>query len=123
MTTGKITANLPSRSFDETQGFYHALGFDTVYRGDAWMILQLDGMMVEFFPHPDLDPGASWFSSSLRLPDIDALHARWSELSHWRPPFPRLAAPEAPEGDAPRMFAMIDPDGSLWRVMEAQTGQ
>ncbi len=123
MTTGKITANLPSRDFGITEVFYHALGFQTVYLGEGWMILDLNGMMVEFFPHPDLNPKESWFSASLRLPDIDTQHSQWSALDHWSQTndAPRLTAPMQANGDAPRMFAMIDPDGSLWRVMEGQT--
>lgn len=122
MTTGKITANLPSRDFERTETFYHALGFQTIYRGDGWMILALDGMMIEFFPHPDLNPKDSWFSASLRLPDIDAQHSQWTALDHWtQNDAPRLTEAMQAKDDAPRMFAMIDPDGSLWRVMEGQT--
>lgn len=123
MTAGKITANLPSRSFEKTETFYQALGFQTVYRGEGWMILELNGMMIEFFPHPELDPKDSWFSASLRLPDIDTQHSQWSILDHWASDgrSPRLTEPMQADGDAPQMFAMIDPDGSLWRVMEGQT--
>jgi hypothetical protein len=122
MTTGKITANLPSRDFGRTETFYHALGFQTIYRGDGWMIVDLNGMRVEFFPHPDLKPKDSWFSASLRLPGIDTQHSQWSALDHWTQNAPpRLIQPMQAKDDAPRMFAMIDPDGSLWRVMEGQT--
>ena len=117
---GKITANLPSRDFDKTEAFYHALGFQTVYRGDAWMIIQRSGMMVEFFPHPELNTQTSWFSASMRLADIDAMHREWAALGlpSDQNETPRLTEPFSLGGDAPRMFALIDPDGSLWRVME-----
>lgn len=121
MTTGKITANLPSRDFDVTEQFYATLGFRTAFRNDGWMILRRDGMTVEFFPHPDLVPGQSWFSACLRLPEIDSLHAEWHRATGLSGPpeaIPRLTDPfKLP--DAPRMFALIDPDGSLWRVLES----
>jgi catechol 2,3-dioxygenase-like lactoylglutathione lyase family enzyme len=56
MTAGRITANLPSRDFEATGRFYAMLGFRIDFRNDSWMILSRDGMSVEFFPHPDLDP-------------------------------------------------------------------
>jgi len=121
MTEGKITANLPSRDFGSTARFYATLGFGAAFRNDDWMILRRDGMSVEFFPHPDLDPRNSWFSACLRLPEIDGLHAEWraaTGLSGARDAVPRLTDPfKLPE--APRMFALVDPDGSLWRVMES----
>ena len=117
---GRITANLPSRDFGRTAEFYERLGFEPLYRDAGWMILARDGMMVEFFPHPELDPRESWFSACLRLPAIDDLHAAWSGLGLPTDPreIPRLTAPSGPNGNVPRMFALIDPDGSLWRVLE-----
>lgn len=117
---GRITANLPSRSFDATQAFYEGLGFRPAWRGDRWMILEKDGMTVEFFPHPELDPKESWFSACLRLPNIDALRDEWSQLglSNDATAFPRLTAITEATAAAPRMFCMVDPDGSLWRVIE-----
>jgi len=121
MTDGRITANLPSRDFDVTEVFYRRLGFGTRYRGDGWMALERDGMVVEFFPHPDLDPAQSWFSACMWLGDIDAMHAQWSAkgVATEGSELPRMAAhPFELGGDAPRMFTMHDPDGSLWRVLE-----
>lgn len=115
-----ITANLPSRDFDVTEAFYARLGFERVYRGDSWMILTWRGMQVEFFPHPGLDPGESWFSACLRLREIDPLYAEWAALDWPETPdgFGRLTEPFETGGDVPRMFVMHDPDGSLWRVLE-----
>ena len=122
MTTGQITANLPSRNFDATERFYATLGFQTDFRNDGWMILSRDGMTVEFFPHPDLDTGQSCFSACLRLPEIDGLHADWratTGLTGSHDAIPRLTDPFK-LADAPRMFALVDPDGSLWRVLESE---
>ncbi|MFC3615672.1 bleomycin resistance protein [Lutimaribacter marinistellae] len=120
MTTGRITANLPSRDFDQTEGFYARLGFKKTYRDDGWMILVRDGMQVEFFPHPELDHRSSWFSACLRLPDIAPVLDAWSSLDLPRDPaaIPRITDIMPARGPVPAMFAMIDPDGSLWRVIE-----
>lgn len=115
----RISANLPSRDFDATLAFYTRLGFTLGYRGDNWMILERDGQQVEFFPHPDLDPRQSWFSACLRGPDIDALFGEWSalDLPEDNQSIPRIGPPISLP-DAPRMFTLIDPDGTLWRVMD-----
>ncbi|WP_371226595.1 bleomycin resistance protein [Roseovarius sp. 2305UL8-3] len=115
-----ITANLPARDFGETQAFYHRLGFETLYRGDNWMIMTWHGHWLEFFPHPDLDPADSWFSACLRIADIDALHMEWAKLGLIvKEGFPRLGdSPFELGGDVPRMFTLHDPNGSLWRVLE-----
>ncbi len=121
MTSGQITANLPSRNFDVTERFYRTLGFEAAYRGDNWMILSREGMQVEFFAHPDLDPSDSWFSACMRLGDIDALLAEWRDLGipTEGSALPRMGAEPVEQGeDAPRMFVLLDPDGSLWRVIE-----
>lgn len=117
-----ITANLPARDFDETERFYAQLGFERIYRSDDWMILSRQGMQVEFFRHPDLKPEDSWFSACLRLPEIDALHRDWSSLDLPKEGIPRLTDPFCLTG-APRMFALVDPNGSLWRVMEHADGR
>lgn len=115
----RITANLPSSDFDRTEAFYAKLGFTRRFRNDGWMILEFDGALVEFFPHPDIDPKTSWFSACLRSADIDALHARFAEagLAIDKTSIPRLTAPFQLD-DAPRMFALVDEDGSLWRILE-----
>lgn len=120
MNQSRITANLPSRDFDATEAFYAALGFERAYRGDGWMILHFDGLLVEFFPHPDLDPKTSWFSAGLRTPAIAPIRDRWAAAGCWseETDIPRLTGITDPAGDVPGMFCMIDPDGSLWRIME-----
>jgi len=119
MSGARITANLPSRDFDATEAFYARLGFETAWRSEGWMILRFGDSQVEFFPHPELVPGESWFSACLRTGDLDALHARFSAAGLPAEPtsIPRLTGPVRPPG-APRMFALVDPDGSLWRVID-----
>lgn len=64
----RITANLPAISFDATEAFYTALGFETGFKDSGWMILTRRLLEIEFFAYPDLDPYASSFSACVRLP-------------------------------------------------------
>ena len=120
LALGQITANLPSRDFDTTLEFYRGLGFRLIWRADSWMVLSKEGMHIEFFPHPDLNPRDSWFSACLRMPEIDALHGEWSLLgiSTDSTAIPRLTAITDATAPVPRIFYLVDPDGSLWRVIE-----
>lgn len=114
----RITANLPSRDFAATAGFYGRLGFAETFRDDGWMILRRGDLLLEFFPHPDLDPRESRFSACVRVDDVDALHGDWATagIAVDDHSIPRLTGFFTP-GAAPRMFALVDPDGSLLRCM------
>lgn len=115
----RITANLPSRDFAATAAFYGRLGFGEGFRDAGWMILKRGGLVLEFFPHPELEPRANWFSACIRVDDPDALLADWRRagLSEDVTAIPRLTGFFKP-GAAPRMFALVDPDGSLLRVID-----
>jgi hypothetical protein len=117
--TDRITANLPSRNFGKTAEFYATLGFQTEYRDDHWMILKRGDLVVEFFLHPELDPWSSWFSGCIRVDDLDGLYAafRTAGLSENPRDIPRLTPP-VHRPPVPRMFALVDCDGSLWRCLE-----
>lgn len=112
----RITANLPARSFDETAAFYSALGFAVAFRDERWMILRRGNLEVEFFPHPELDPAASWFSACVRVGDADRLFAEWSEAGLPVSGIPRITVPTA-DGHGLRIFALVDLNGSLLRCM------
>jgi hypothetical protein len=114
----RITANLPSRDFDSTAAFYGRLGFEVGFRDDGWMILGRGDQQVEFFHHPELDPKTSWFSACIRVDDPQGLLTQWQKLgiSVDQGQIPRLTGFFKP-GNAPRMFALVDEDGSLLRVM------
>jgi catechol 2,3-dioxygenase-like lactoylglutathione lyase family enzyme len=119
MSGNRATANLPSSDFTATAEFYVKLGFDVAFRNEGWMILKRDGLELEFFPHPELDKQTSWFSACIRLDSIDTMLAEWQTvgLPGGKTDIPRLTdAFKLP--DAPRMFALVDPDGSLLRVLE-----
>lgn len=69
------TPNLPSRDFDATVAFYERLGFRLRFRDTGWMILEREGLVLEFLRHPELDPLTSWFSCCLRLDDLAGFYA------------------------------------------------
>lgn len=113
------TPNLPSRDFEKTSQFYSLLGFTESWRDKGWMILKRGTLTLEFFPHPELDPLASWFSCCLRLDDLDAFYAVCTQagIPEGCKGQPRLHPPE----DQPwglRMGAFVDPDGTLVRMIQ-----
>ena len=90
------TPNLPSRDFEATSQFYAKLGFEETWRDRGWMILKRDGLALEFFPYPDLDPLESSFGSCLRLDDVAAFYetCRDAGIPEARAGQPRLKAPQ-----------------------------
>ena len=119
MPTVRVTANLPSRDFDATIAFYGRLGFSVSFGNAGWLSLRRGTLELEFFPHPELEASTSWFSACNRVADINALLGEWQALGLSDAPdtIPRLTgALERP--DAPRMFVLIDNDGSLLRCLE-----
>ena len=119
MPGDRITANLPSRDFAATAAFYGALGFTQGFRDDGWMIMTRGPLEVEFFPWPDLDPCQSNASACVRVDDLDGLLFTWRGvgLSDNCRAIPRLTGIVKHPG-VPRMFALVDADGSLLRVLE-----
>ena len=100
----------------ETERFYAALGFGRAFRDAGWMILSRGPLEIEFFAHPGLDPAASWFSACVRVADVDALHGAWAGAGLPAEGVPRLTGlRDEPSGF--RMFALIDPNGSLLRCL------
>lgn len=112
-----VTANLPSRSFDATEAFYARLGFQRRWRDDGWMILGRGDAVIEFFSHPDLVPTESWFSACIRTAELDALLTEYEALDLPRCGIPRLHPGIQRITDDLRMFALVDPDGSLIRCL------
>ncbi|MET0734584.1 MAG: bleomycin resistance protein [Microbacterium sp.] len=74
-TRDRAVPNLPSRDFDATEAFYGGFGFQRVFRDDGWMILTRGDVQLEFFPFPDLDPATSSSMCTIRVGDVDELHA------------------------------------------------
>ena len=119
----RITANLPSRDFDQTCAFYGQLGFKVLYRDGGWLIVQRGTMELEFFAHPELDPFQSWHSACVRVDDLDGLREEWQRLQlpddpMGRPRDLRMIT----DGGPLRFFALIDCDGSLLRCFDNGEG-
>jgi catechol 2,3-dioxygenase-like lactoylglutathione lyase family enzyme len=114
------TPNLPSRDFETTSHFYRSLGFVETWRDEGWMILKRGDLLVEFFAHPDFDANSSAFGSCFRLQDVAAFYkevlaAGVPEQAHGRP----RAVPPKREDWGGLVGAVIDPDGSLLRLVQA----
>ena len=114
------TPNLPSRDFTATAEFHAALGFVETFRDIGWMILVSGDLTLEFFPHPTLDPSSSWFSCCFRLDDVHAFHAiaTGAGVPEKNVGCPRVHRPRLePWGGI--VGALIDPDGTLVRLIQA----
>ncbi|KQM64995.1 bleomycin resistance protein [Sphingomonas sp. Leaf17] len=114
------TPNLPSRSFDGTAAFYGRLGFEQTWRDAGWMILRRGGLTLEFFSFPNLDPASSSFSCCFRMDDVDSffavvINAGIVEATRG---WPRAHRPRR-EAWGGRVGALIDPDGTLIRLVQA----
>lgn len=117
--TDHATPNLPSRDFEATSRFYAALGFEESWRESGWMILERGSLTLEFFLYPDLDPFTSSFGSCLRLDDLDEFHSvcRAAGIPDTMTGHPRLHPPKQ-ENWGGRVGALLDPDGSLLRLIQ-----
>jgi catechol 2,3-dioxygenase-like lactoylglutathione lyase family enzyme len=113
------TPNLPARDFSAMAVFYAKLGFEEDYRSDGWMILSRGDVTLEFFPYPDLDPYHSAFSCCIRLDDLPAMIAQVeaSGVPNDRQGIPRYH-PAAPGPSGLTIAYLIDPDGTLLRLIQ-----
>lgn len=113
------TPNLPSPDFDATARFYRSIGFEVEFHDDGWMILSNGALKLEFFPHPTLTSDSNFFSTCLRLDDVDAFYAKCLAAGVaercWG--VPRLIQP-AIEDSGLRIGALIDPHGTLLRLIQ-----
>ena len=113
------TPNLPSRDFEATSQFYAKLGFSETWRDRGWMILKRDGLALEFFPYPDLDPLESSFGCCIRLDDLASFYeiCRDAGIPEACGGQPRLQAPRL-EHSGLTIGYMVDPDGTLLRLVQ-----
>jgi hypothetical protein len=82
------------------------------------MILARGSVTLEFFPYPDLDPATSSFGCCLRLDDVDAFVrvCRDAGIAVATTGWPRLHLPRR-EASGLRIGALLDPDGTLLRLV------
>ncbi|MBB1514327.1 hypothetical protein H5399_17230 [Tessaracoccus sp. MC1627] len=113
------TPNLPSRDLEATVDFYGRLGFTVLFQDSGWLILERRGLVLEFFPDGELDPAASSFGACLRLDDVDAFYTAClgAGIPETTIGWPRLHRPRL-EASGLRIGALIDPDGSLLRLVQ-----
>lgn len=113
------TPNLPSRDFEATSEFYAKLGFRETWRDQGWMILKREGLALEFFPFPDLDPLQSSFGCCLRLDDMTSFYekCRQAGIPEACAGQPRLQAPKV-EPSGLTIGYMVDLDGTLLRLVQ-----
>lgn len=115
----RATPNLPSRGFAGTSEFYRQLGFVEGFRDDTWMILTRGSLTLEFFLYPALNPLESSFSCCFRLDDLAAFHAlaQAAGVPERRVGQPRIHPP-ALEASGLTIAYLVDPDGSLIRLIQ-----
>lgn len=109
------TPNLPAADFERTIAFYGSLGFTVGWRDAHWLILERGSIMLEFFA-ARVDPAHSWHSACIRTRTLDALLADFSRAGLPARGIPRLEPPRPIAPDM-RMAALVDPDGSLIRIL------
>jgi hypothetical protein len=112
----RITANLPARDLGETAEFFRRLGFQEIFRDEAWMIMRRGSLELEFFPHPKMNPATSWASACVRVNEVDALFQEWSAANLPKEGIPRLTPPE-PITPTLRAAYLVDCNGSLLRII------
>ncbi|MFJ4171153.1 bleomycin resistance protein [Paenarthrobacter sp. NPDC089714] len=115
----RAVPNLPSADFDVTEAFYGGFGFERVFRDEGWLILTRDGLQLEFFPAPDLDPFTSNFMCSVRVADVDGLYEaiQRSGVPVMTTGMPRLR-PVRMQSWGLRAGYLVDPDGTQLTLIE-----
>ncbi|MEN9621473.1 MAG: hypothetical protein RL499_1666, partial [Actinomycetota bacterium] len=110
---------LPSRDLGASANFYARLGFVEQHRDETWLIMRRGELVLEFFPHPQLDPPTSDHQANLRVDDLDALHAAFAaaDVPHATSGIPRLTSIEVQPWGARAAF-LVDPDGTMLRLIE-----
>ncbi len=83
------------------------------------MILARGGLILEFFPYPNLDPAKSSFGSCLRMDDVETFYAALiaAGIPEKAAGWPRLHRPKR-EAWGGLVGALIDPDGNLLRLIQ-----
>jgi catechol 2,3-dioxygenase-like lactoylglutathione lyase family enzyme len=114
----KLCPIMPSRSIEETERFYAALKFKTVYKDDApgYLLMKRDSAEIHFFYSANHRPEKSDHGAYMRPSDVDAFSAEVEKLELAREKtFPKFwPAEDKPWGM--REATLWDPDGNLIRA-------
>lgn len=115
----RATPNLPARDYRLTIAFYEKLGFDASWHDQNWLILERDGLCLEFFKYHDLNPAESSFSCCLRLDDLSAFYANCiaASIPEAKSGWPRLHPPTM-EHSGMAIAYLVDLDGTLLRLVQ-----
>ncbi|MFN0022931.1 MAG: bleomycin resistance protein [Parvularculaceae bacterium] len=111
----KLSPILPARNIAVSEAFYAQLGFRTIYRDDAYLLMKRQKAEVHFFLHQKHKPDASDHGAYLRPSDIDALSAEFAALDLPRTGIPRFEPAESKPWGM-KELAIVDPDGNLIRA-------
>jgi hypothetical protein len=106
---------LPSTDLERTAVFFKKLGFTERGRwAGQYLILQREKLELHFTQCTDIDPKTTVASCFLRVKDSAALWTEWTKtpLPQDCVSIPRLQGPPDADGE----FALIDDDGTLFRV-------
>lgn len=115
----RAVPNLPSRDLAATVLFYERLGFAVEFRDEGWLIMRRGTLRLEFFPFADIDPWTSNHMCTIRVSDLDELHATIDRAGIPRGVvgIPRLT-PITLESWGQRAAYLIDLDGTQLSLIE-----
>jgi len=111
----KLSPILPSRDITQSEAFYSRLGFRTVYKDAAYLLMRRENAEAHFFLHEEHKPEASDHAAYMRPSDIDALSAEFAGLGLPRHGIPRFE-PAAVKPWRMKELVIVDPDGNLIRA-------
>ncbi len=111
----KLSPILPARNIAVSEAFYARLGFHTIYRDDAYLLMKRENAEVHFFLHEKHKPEASDHGAYLRPSDIEALSAEFAALNLPHTGIPRFEPAEIKPWRM-KELVIVDPDGNLIRA-------
>jgi hypothetical protein len=115
---------LPCASMDPILAFYGALGFEVTYRQErpnTYAIVVRGGIELQFFVLKGLDPGQSYSTCYVVVPDADAIYDAFTtglRAATGRVPrrgIPRIG-PLRNQSYGVRQFIVVDPAGNSIRI-------
>jgi len=118
---------LPCRDLDEAIGFYESVGFARTYRQmrpNPYAVVAREEIQIHLFGMENFDPGQSYGSVIVVVPDPDALYRAFAtglRSVYGKLPtagIPRILRPRKRYGTV-RGFSVVDPGGNWLRVSKS----